>query len=301
MMTEAERGFLLLCCEIGDGLQPLSLHQLELMRRRMTAASLSSGDNTQITPQVLQRLGYSEKFACRIAALLDREQALDAYLALGREKGCFPLSCVSEGFPQFLRVRLGRRCPAVLFYRGELSLLQNRLVSLAGSRQLKQPGERFARRIGALAACEGYTLVSGNAKGADKAGQDACLSGGGSVIAVVSEPLSETPMPDNHCLYLSENGWHQPFSAARALSRNRLIYALGEKAYVAQCAPGSGTMQGAEDALKHGISPVFVRDDGSKGTAALIDLGAAPLRDADLSSLSAPAASQTSIFGGALY
>lgn len=295
-MTASERGFLLLCCEIGDGMTPLSLYQLEQMRRRMTAARLSFDEDTQITPQVLQKLGYSEKTADRIAALLDREQALDAYLALGKTHGCYPLSCVSDGFPQMLRARLGRRCPAVLFYRGELSLLQNRCIALAGSRRLKTPGARFAERIGALAAKEGYTLVSGNATGADQTAQNACLQHDGSVIAILSEPLSEVPAPDARTLYLSESGWHLPFSAQRALSRNRLIYAMAEKSFVAQCTLGSGTIQGAEDALKHGISMVFVNDDGSNGAQALIRLGAVPVKEAALTSLSALLPPQTSLF-----
>lgn len=295
-MTRSEFGFLLLCCDAGDGCKPLSLYQLELLRRRMTAQDAAVLPDADITPELLKKLGYSEASAMQLSQLLSREDALQAYLALGKEQDCLPLTCVSPEFPQTLRPRLGRRCPAVLFYRGNLSLLKNRCISLAGARQLKEPGHRFAQQVGELAAAEGFTLVSGNAKGADKAAQDACLACGGSVIAVLSEPLNCHCPENDRILYLAESGWHQEFSAARALSRNRLIYALGEKCFIAQCAVGSGTWQGAEDALKHGTTVVCVNNDGSDGCLGLLDLGAFPVNCGELTTLTVDYVLQASIF-----
>lgn len=277
-MTTAELGFLLLCCDIGDGLAPMSLHQVSLLRRRMVNAIPKGDLQADITPQMLRSLGYSEQTAMRLHCLLSREAAVQTYLALGAAHDCHSLTCISNGFPQSLRPRLGRHCPTVLFYKGKLSLLQNPKIAVVGSRQLHESGRQFAEKLGKLAAQEGYTLVSGNAIGADKTAQEACLAHGGSVICVISDALSEQSDADPSVLYLSESGWHQPFSAVRALQRNRLIYALGEKSFVAQCAVQSGTRSGAEEALKQGISTVFVNDDGSAGAALLNSLGASYLK-----------------------
>ena len=295
-MTPRERGFLLLCGDLGDGMQPLSLYQLELLRRRMTAAQPDGDPDAEITPALLRSLGYRGSYALRLTALLDREDVLDSYLSLGAENGCHPLTCISDGFPQALRVKLGRRCPAVLFYRGDLSLLRGRAVALTGSRRLEEGGRAFAERIGQLAAKQDCTLVSGNARGADKAAQEACLQNGGRVIAVVSEPLAEQPAPAARLLYLAESGWHQEFSAQRALSRNRLIYALAEKSFVAQCAPGGGTFKGAGEALRHGISEIIANDDGSEGIAALRDLGAVLTKAEEITDLFAFSPAQTAFF-----
>ena len=293
-MTTAELGFLLLCCDIADGLPPLTLHRLELLRRRMQAQECSKPD-CELDAQAFEALGYKKEYAAYLSALFAREEALDTYLTLGAQRQCYPLTCVSDGFPP-LRARLGTRCPAVLFYRGDLSLLQAKRITLVGSRQLSEQGRAFAERIGQLAAKEGYTLVSGNARGADKTAQDACLAHGGSVISVVSEPLYALPQPDERMLYLAESGWHQEFTPARALSRNRLIHALGERSFVAQCAPGSGTRKGAEDALKHGIAPVFVHKDGTKEAEALASLGAALICLDSLQTLDCSEENQTVFF-----
>lgn len=294
-MNTAERGFLLLCGDLADGMAPLSLHQLHLLRQRLLGAAQKDDASASLTVPFFQSLGYSEKYAVRLAALYDREDTLQQYLELGAQKGCFPLTCVSDGFPQYLREKLGKRCPAVLFYRGDPTLLGGRKIAVVGSRKLKAYGSSFAAKVGELAAREGLTLVSGNAHGADKTAQEACLQNGGSVIAVVSEPLYEQPLSDR-IVYLAESGWHQPFSAERALSRNRLIHALGERSFVAQCAVGSGTWQGSADALKHAVAPVFVCNDGSEGAKGLEKLGAAPVTPEKLNDLSALCPAQTSLF-----
>lgn len=295
-MNTAERGFLLLCGDLADGMTPLSLHQLHLLRQRLSGIEQEGDASTSLSVPFFQSLGYSEKYAARLAALYDRETVLQQYLELGAQKGCFPLTCVSDGFPQELRSRLGKRCPAVLFYRGDPTLLDGRKIAVVGSRKLKAYGSAFAARVGELAAREGLTLVSGNAHGADKTAQEACLQNGGSVIAVVSEPLCEQLPASDRILYLAESGWHQEFSAERALGRNRLIHALGERSFVAQCAVGSGTWQGAANALKHAIAPVFVCNDGSEGAKGLENLGAAPVTPEKLNDLSALCPAQTSLF-----
>ena len=122
-------------------------------------------------------------------------------------------------------------------------------------------------------------FVSGGAAGADTEAQEACLAAGGSVIVCTPGPLTGLPTRER-VLYLSESGWTLPFSAVRALSRNRLIHAMGEKTLVAQTGFGSGgTWNGTLENLRHGWSPVFVHADGSEGASALIARGAEPVRE----------------------
>ena len=76
-------------------------------------------------------------------------------------------------------------------------------------------------------------------------------------------------------LYLSEDGWDSSFSTIRALSRNRLIHALGEKTFVAQCSYGKGgTWNGTTKNLQHNWSAVYCFCDGSQGQRALAEMGA---------------------------
>ena len=181
-------------------------------------------------------------------------------------------------FPQRLREQLGARCPAALFCRGDLRLLQRPCISVVGSRHLASPGAQFAAQAGRLAAREGFTLCSGDAMGADRTAQEACLRGGGSVLIFPATELVYCPAREN-VLYAAEGGFELGFSAQRALGRNRFIHAMGEKTLVAQCRAGTGgTWDGTTENLRHGWSPVFVNSDGSEGAQALIARGAAPVR-----------------------
>ena len=81
--------------------------------------------------------------------------------------------------------------------------------------------------------------------------------------------------PRENVLYLTEDGYDLPFSAARALHRNQLIHMLGVKTLAVQCTYGSGgTWKGCIENLKHGWSELYVFDDGSEGSHALIEQGA---------------------------
>ena len=183
------------------------------------------------------------------------------------------LTRTSGGFPQRLRI-LGESCQPALFYKGDPSLFARPCISLVGSRAIERKNYDCAVHIGTLAAREGYVLVSGGAAGADTAAQEACLAAGGSVICVVPDELRRHPKREG-VLFCCERGYELSFTAARALGRNRLIHALGEKTFVAQTAYGrSGTWAGTTDNLRRGLSPVYVFDDGSQGAAELVSLGA---------------------------
>lgn len=286
-MRPLERGLLLLCCPLGDPeAGALSLAQARELSKRARAVGLREEDPLrEMTLRDVQRLGYSQAQAGHILSLLARERLLDGYLLAAEKAGVTVLTRLDARFPRRLREQLGFRCPAALFCRGDLSLLKRRCISVVGSRQLQRPGAAFAAQAGRLAAIEGFTLCSGDAAGADRTAQEACLQEGGSALIFPATELVSCPVrPD--VLYAAEDGFELGFSAHRALARNRLIHAMGEKTLVAQTSLGKGgTWSGSLDNLQHAYSPLFVFDDGTDGAQALCARGATPVRA--LSSLQA--------------
>ena len=177
-----------------------------------------------------------------------------------------------------------------------MELLKEPTVSLVGSRELREDNWRFAAEVGRQAALQGYVLVSGNARGADRAAQDSCLAHGGKVISVVADELWKQPQKEN-ILYLSEDGYEEAFSAQRALSRNRVIHALGLKTFVAQASMKTGgTWHGTVKNLRFGWSPVFCYDDGSEASKMLCQMGASAVGMDDLNSIYDLAQNQTNLF-----
>ena len=257
----------------------LSLAQARELSRRARAAGIGEEDPFRdVTVKDVRRLGYSEYEAGHIVSLLSRERQLDGYLLAAEKADVAVITRLDARFPQRLREQLGARCPAALFCRGDLRLLQRPCISVVGSRHLASPGAQFAAQAGRLAAREGFTLCSGDAMGADRTAQEACLRGGGSVLIFPATELVYCPVREN-VLYAAEGGFELGFSAQRALGRNRFIHAMGEKTLVAQTGFGKGgTWNGSLDNLQHEYSPLFVFDDGSEGARALCARGATPVQ-----------------------
>ena len=276
-MSGAERGFLLLACRLGNpDRKVLTAPQLRTLAKRVRGREESNQEG-ELTPSDLKILGYSTAMAEHIVSLLSQEELLDHYLRQGLKAGCVPLTWATPGYPAALRQRLGLDSPGCLWAKGDLRLLERPKIALAGSRDLNPENRRFAAEVGRQAAAQGYVLVSGNARGADRTAQESCLEHGGKVISIVADRLDEKRQREN-VLYLSEEGFDLPFSAQRALSRNRCIHALGEKTFIAQCGLEiGGTWDGTVKNLHHGWSPVYVFADGSDASAALEAMGAVPV------------------------
>ena len=273
-MNPRERGFLLLSSHLGDpDRKPLTRHQLGLLARR-TAVMEQPDAERELTVSDLLALGYDRDMARRILALLEDEELLDRYLSRAEAAGCLPLTRVSPAYPALLRRRLGAESPGCLWARGDVSLLKRPGVALVGSRDLMDKNRGFACRVGEMAAKNGLVLVSGNARGADRAAQDACLASGGQVISVLSDRLTDHAQRED-LLYISEEGFEEAFSPQRALSRNRIIHCLGQVTFVAQAEQGKGgTWDGTVKNLRHGWSTVACFRDGSPASLALEQQGA---------------------------
>ena len=293
-MTGAERGFLLLTSHLGNPVRrPLTVAQFRVLTERMQVSSRNPEDR-DLMPEDLKALGYGWEMAERIVALLSEEELLDRYLQRAKKLGCIPVVRISEDYPLVVRKRLGLDSPGCLWARGEMELLKEPTISLVGSRELREENWRFAAKVGRQAALQGYVLVSGNARGADRAGQDSCLAHGGKVISVVADELWKQPLLEN-VLYLSEDGYEEAFSAQRALSRNRVIHALGLKTFVAQSSlKTGGTWDGTVKNLRFGWSPVFGYEDGSEAMDLLFQMGATPVRMEQLNSIYDLSQNQTS-------
>ena len=283
-MRAAERGFLLLSSHLGDPLRkPLTAPQLRNLFLRMQTLERTT-EERELDLQDLKRIGCSSEEANRILLLLEEEKLLREYLKGAEQFGCMPVTRVSEDYPLLLRKRLGLDSPGCLWVKGDASLLLQPAVALVGSRDLREENRRFAWEVGRQAALQGYVLVSGNARGADRTAQDACLEAGGKVISVVADELYKQPLQEN-VLYVSEDGFGESFSSIRALSRNRVIHALGVKTFVAQCSEGKGgTWSGTVKNLRNGWSDVFAFRDGSVAMIQLEQMGASMIGMEELES-----------------
>lgn len=285
-MNNRDLCFLLLTGFLGDpDRDPLTVPQFRELTRRVRTME-QPVEERDLTKEDLLKIGCGDAFAERVLRLLSHEEQALWYLQKGEKCGCYPILRTVEHYPARLRNSLGLDAPACLWAKGDIKLLEGAKLALVGSRDLEPGNLQFAREVGKQAALQGYTLVSGNARGADRAAQDSCLACGGRVISIVADELYKQPA-DPNVLYLSEIGFDLPFSSPRALSRNRLIHGMVEKTFVAQCTfCKGGTWSGTTQNLEKGWSPVFCYDDGTETMQELEQRGGSLIQIEDLAEIS---------------
>lgn len=281
-MTGPEQGFLLLTSTLGDPeRKPLTVAQFRnLAKRAMDAQREVSARDLEIAD--LMQLGYDKVMAERIFGLLSGTNLLREYLRSAETFDCYPITRMNPLYPLAVRKRLGLDAPGVLWAKGDLTLLNHPSVAVIGSRDLAAENRKFAEEAGREIAGQGYVLVSGNARGADKTAQSACLDAGGKVISIVADSLQKQPLTRN-VLYLSLDDFDAPFSAQRALHRNHVIHSIAALTVAAQCTLGKGgTWDGILANLKNGWNPVCIYGDDSEAAAELQNRGVRNIGVADL-------------------
>lgn len=285
-MTGPEQGFLLLTSSLGDrDRKPLTVAQFRNLAKRVQEADreVSSRD---LCPQDLVKLGYDISAAEHIYGLLSGTNRLREYLRRSEACDCYPITRLNPLYPGSVRSRLRMDSPGVLWAKGDITLLNRPAVAVIGSRDLDKDNRYFAEQAGYQIAMQGYVLVSGNARGADKTAQNACLEAGGQVISVVADSLQKQPLMRN-VLWLSLDDFDQEFSAQRALRRNHIIHTLAELTIAAQCTLGKGgTWDGICANLKYAWNPVCIFADGTDGAIELENRGVQAITVNDLKDLS---------------
>lgn len=258
---------------------------MRTLARRVGTLKVDDPDR-ELTTNDLISLGYSRTDAERIVDLLNQQELLQWYLKKAKALGCYPITRVSQQYPHRLRVRLGADCPGCLWAKGNADLLTMPAVGLVGCREISEANLAFACEVGVQAAAQGYVLVSGNARGADRAAQEACLENGGYVISVVADKI--VSLPDHErILYLSESGYDLSFTPQRALHRNRVVHSMADIMLVAQCRfEAGGTWNGTLTNLRGHYSPVFCFRDQSRASLQLEQLGVSLVDMDDLKDLS---------------
>lgn len=298
MKTYSEQEIcLLLMCALPAADRPLREGLYRKMMRALSALGTENVDpDAELDEQELVRLGCGVQEARAILARLKKRDVLMRYLRNLDNKGITVITRISPEYPHRLRRVLGDRAPLVLWCAGNLHLFRERCIALVGSRQLREKGKLFAVAAGNSIAEHGYTYCSGGAAGADTVGFHAAVKAGGSAVVFVADSLADCmnrnlygkALKAGRLLLVSEGGFDEHFSTPRALSRNRLIHAMGEKTLVAQSDYGiGGTWNGSLENLKAGWSPVLVCNEEPEdpGTRGLVERGGTPVLTVELNNL----------------
>lgn len=190
--------------------------------------------------------------------------------------------------------------PGVIFWKGNLDVLDRPSVAIVGTRRATHEGIRAAGEIAEGLADAGVIVVSGIALGIDGAAHRGALRSPGPigldcVTAGVAASGVDVPYPARHRylwdeivargVVISESPPGHPAQAWRFPSRNRVIAALAQFVVVVESRETGGSMHTVEAAMKRGIDvgtvPGPVHSPAAAGTNRLLFEGAFPVRSAE--------------------
>lgn len=172
----------------------------------------------------------------------------------------------AEDYPD--RLRDAAHPVELLYYRGWWDLIDSpKRIAIVGSRSVSEDGLRRTRRLVKLLVQDGYTIVSGLAKGVDTAAHTTAIDNGGRTIAVIGTPITEYYPPENKklqdliadkFLLVSQVPiWRysiQDYRSNRLFfpERNATMSALAQATVIVEASDTSGTLAQARAALQQG-------------------------------------------------
>lgn len=205
----------------------------------------------------------------------------------------------SEDYPE--RLRDAAHPVEVLYYRGWWDLIDSpKRIAIVGSRKASEDGIRRTVKLVKLLVHEGFTIVSGLAKGVDTAAHTTAIHLGGNTIAVIGTPITEYYPPENKALqdliaekYLLISQvpiWRyskQDYRSNRLFfpERNATMSALAQATVIVEASDTSGSLAQARAALKQGrklfILDNCFRDPKLTWPARFEKMGAIRVKDVD--------------------
>jgi DNA processing protein len=198
----------------------------------------------------------------------------------------------TEKYPQYLTNISDP--PPLIYVRGALLPEDERAVSVVGSRQASAYGLSVCKKICTELAWQGWTVVSGMARGIDSAAHRGALEGGGRTLAVWGTGLDVVYPPENLALskdiassgaILSEFPLGTPPEPGNFPVRNRIISGLSLGVTVVEATVKSGSLITARMALDQDRQvfavPGAVGRPGVEGPHRLIKEGAKLVESAE--------------------
>ncbi len=194
---------------------------------------------------------------------------------------------LDTNYPSVLKVTLPKAyLPPVLFYKGDLHLLKRTTIAIIGSRKAGELSLAFTRVAASYLAEHGSNVISGYARGVDRAAYDGATSTDGCTTIVLPNGMygiSNAHMAEilpkidrGNVLLLSQFHPDAVWLVSRAMARNKVVTGLAQIVIVAEATMQGGTWDAANGALAQ-KRPLYVCQavdaELRPGNAALIERG----------------------------
>ena len=242
-------------------------------------------DTCQLDAAMIAKL---EKICPNTPALYSKQLALLEQLA---HDHIAMLTLLDDNYPKALSTLLpANQKPPLLFYCGDLEILNFPTIAIIGSRHANEESLMFTREVAQCLTEQGANVISGYARGVDQAAFRGATTSFGNTTVVLPygvRQLSRSQLQQlqpkietGNVLLLSQFHPKAHWTVGRAMERNVVVTGLAQVVIVAESNMQGGTWAGANGALQQNRL-VYVRQGNPPaslpGNQALIERGGYPL------------------------
>ncbi len=175
----------------------------------------------------------------------------------------FSAAILSHADPEYPSLLAGSKDdPFLLYVRGTLPRIDQRIIAIVGTRKPTHHGEVIAQRIARYCAEQNVSVVSGLALGCDAVAHQSTVQHGGHTIAVLAHglhtvaPQENTPLAD--AILASGGAWVSQFPfgtdpiPANFVKRDRIQAGLAQGVVLVQSGMTGGSLHASRAALRSG-------------------------------------------------
>lgn len=200
---------------------------------------------------------------------LDEAEEIEKYI--NSKLGNFSVAIsTTPSWPK--KLRDSARPTPMLFYKGDIGLLESKSVSVVGARKASSWGESRAYKIAKELSAKSVVVVTGLAAGIDTAATEGAVCNGGRTISVIGTPIDEYYPKENRSLQdyvarrhllVSQVPFYrykkQPFNSKRYYfpERNELMAAISDATIIVEASDTSGSLTQARACLRQ-KRPLFI-------------------------------------------
>src|ERR1039457_1808365 len=160
-----------------------------LREKQKQPANLIGSDAEALIEPCAQPFGRG-----RLDALLGRGFLLSQAVERWNTWAIWVISRADSRYPKRLKARLKEDAPPLLYGCGEIALLEKGGLAVVGSRHVDDELISFTENVGRLTAKAHRTIISGGAKGIDRAAMHGALLADGDVAGVMADSLERAAL-----------------------------------------------------------------------------------------------------------
>jgi DNA processing protein len=174
-----------------------------------------------------------------------------------RKNGIRIISYFDSSYP--IKLKNISRPPLLLFFTGDIELLNKPSISIVGSRESSTRTLDWTYEISQILSKKGYTIISGGAKGVDAAAHKGALTVNGNTICVLGSGFDNVYPKENiqliesiekKGLVISEHLPEDRVNSISLLERNRITSGLGDAILIVSAKINGGTTYQTREAQK---------------------------------------------------